>query len=46
MCLHVDGLLVTYCCAAAVGTAFLAADLQIGFTPPVVRRSPGTLCRV
>lgn len=35
MCLHVDGFLATYCCAAAVGTALLAADLQIGSTPPV-----------
>jgi hypothetical protein len=43
MCLHVDGLLATYSCAAAVRTALLAADLQIGSTPPVGRRSPGTV---
>ena len=40
MCLHVDGL-ATYSCAA-LHTALLAADLQIGFTPPVGRRSPGS----
>jgi tRNA U34 5-methylaminomethyl-2-thiouridine-forming methyltransferase MnmC len=42
-CLHVDGLLATYSCAAAVRTALLAADLQIGSTPPAGRRSPGTI---
>ncbi|GAX40726.1 hypothetical protein NIES4075_16920 [Tolypothrix sp. NIES-4075] len=35
MCLHVDGFLATYSCAAAVRTVLLAADLQIGCTPPV-----------
>jgi tRNA U34 5-methylaminomethyl-2-thiouridine-forming methyltransferase MnmC len=42
-CLHVDGLLATYSCAAAVRTALLSAGLQIGSTPPVGRRSPGTV---
>lgn len=43
MCLHSDGILATYSCAAAVRTALLAAGLQIGSTPPVGRRSPGTV---
>ncbi|MBE9037286.1 tRNA (5-methylaminomethyl-2-thiouridine)(34)-methyltransferase MnmD [aff. Roholtiella sp. LEGE 12411] len=43
LCLHEDGLLATYSCAAAVRTALLAANLQIGSTPPVGRRSPGTV---
>ncbi|RCJ19363.1 hypothetical protein A6S26_27020 [Nostoc sp. ATCC 43529] len=42
-CLHEDGLLATYSCAAAVRTAFLSAGLAIGSTPPIGRRSPGTL---
>ncbi|MFN6571151.1 tRNA (5-methylaminomethyl-2-thiouridine)(34)-methyltransferase MnmD [Dendronalium sp. ChiSLP03b] len=42
-CLHADGILATYSCAAAVRTALLAAGLQIGSTPPVGRRSPGTV---
>lgn len=42
-CLHLDGLLATYSCAAAVRTALIAAGLQIGSTPPVGRRSPGTI---
>ncbi|MBW4555423.1 MAG: hypothetical protein KME59_05700 [Trichormus sp. ATA11-4-KO1] len=42
-CLHADGLLATYSCAAAVRTALLSAGLQIGSTPPVGRRSPGTV---
>lgn len=42
-CLHADGLLATYSCAAAVRTALLAAGLNIGSTPPVGRRSPGTV---
>ncbi len=41
--LHEDGVLATYSCAAAVRTALLAAGLQIGSTPPVGRRSPGTV---
>jgi tRNA U34 5-methylaminomethyl-2-thiouridine-forming methyltransferase MnmC len=43
LCLHQDGLLATYSCAAAVRTALLAAGLQIGSTPPVGRRTPGTV---
>ncbi len=43
MCLHPDGLLATYSCAAAVRTALLSADLVIGSTPPMGRRSPGTV---
>ncbi|MBD2449903.1 hypothetical protein H6G76_22600 [Nostoc sp. FACHB-152] len=41
--LHKNGLLATYSCAAAVRTALILAGLQIGSTPPVGRRSPGTL---
>jgi tRNA U34 5-methylaminomethyl-2-thiouridine-forming methyltransferase MnmC len=43
LCLQQDGLLATYSCAAAVRTALLAAGLVIGSTPPVGRRSPGTV---
>lgn len=43
LCLHLDGLLATYSCAAAVRTALLTAGLHIGSTPPVGRRSPGTV---
>jgi tRNA U34 5-methylaminomethyl-2-thiouridine-forming methyltransferase MnmC len=43
LCLHVDGILATYSCAAAVRTALLIAGLQIGSTPPVGRRTPGTI---
>ncbi|MEH2027545.1 tRNA (5-methylaminomethyl-2-thiouridine)(34)-methyltransferase MnmD [Nostoc sp.] len=43
LCLHPDGLLATYSCAAAVRTALLSADLVICSTPPVGRRSPGTV---
>ncbi|MBW4615081.1 MAG: hypothetical protein KME21_17770 [Desmonostoc vinosum HA7617-LM4] len=43
LCLQADGLLATYSCAAAVRTALLAAGLIIGSTPPVGRRSPGTV---
>jgi len=42
-CLYRDGTLATYSCAAAVRTALMAAGLQIGSTPPVGRRSPGTV---
>ncbi len=45
LCLHVDGVIATYSCAAAVRTAFLAAGLQIGSTPPVGRRTPGTVAK-
>ncbi|MFN6462067.1 MAG: tRNA (5-methylaminomethyl-2-thiouridine)(34)-methyltransferase MnmD [Nostoc sp. DedVER02] len=43
LCLHQDGLLATYSCAAAVRTALLSAGLVVGSTPPVGRRSPGTI---
>ncbi|WP_193197285.1 tRNA (5-methylaminomethyl-2-thiouridine)(34)-methyltransferase MnmD [Nostoc sp. MG11] len=43
LCLHEDGFLATYSCAAAVRTALLAAGLVIASTPPVGRRSPGTV---
>ncbi|PHM06517.1 tRNA (5-methylaminomethyl-2-thiouridine)(34)-methyltransferase MnmD [Nostoc sp. 'Peltigera malacea cyanobiont' DB3992] len=43
LCLHPDGLLATYSCAAAVRTALLSAGLVICSTPPVGRRSPGTV---
>ncbi|BBD65068.1 hypothetical protein NIES4072_12680 [Nostoc commune NIES-4072] len=43
LCLHQDGLLATYSCAAAVRTALLSAGLVIISTPPVGRRSPGTV---
>lgn len=43
MCLHEEGLLVTYSCAAAVRAALLSANLHIFSTPPVGRRSPGTV---
>jgi tRNA U34 5-methylaminomethyl-2-thiouridine-forming methyltransferase MnmC len=42
-CLHLDGRLSTYCCAASVRTALMAAGLKLGSTPPVGRRSPGTV---
>ncbi|MBW4577507.1 MAG: hypothetical protein KME08_19920 [Aphanothece sp. CMT-3BRIN-NPC111] len=45
-CLKPEGRLATYSCAASVRTALMAAKLQIGSTPPVGRRSPGTVaCR-
>lgn len=43
LCLHDDGILATYSCAAAVRTALLTAGLQIASTPPVGRRTPGTV---
>ena len=43
LCLHPDGLLATYSCTAAVRTALLSAGLVISSTPPVGRRSPGTV---
>jgi tRNA U34 5-methylaminomethyl-2-thiouridine-forming methyltransferase MnmC len=42
-CLAPDGILATYSCAAAVRTALMVVGLQIGSTPPVGRRSPGTI---
>ncbi|MDJ0736729.1 MAG: MnmC family methyltransferase [Nostocaceae cyanobacterium] len=43
LCLHENGFLATYSCAAAVRTALLTSGLAIGSTPPVGRRSPGTI---
>ncbi|MBE9214737.1 tRNA (5-methylaminomethyl-2-thiouridine)(34)-methyltransferase MnmD [Plectonema cf. radiosum LEGE 06105] len=43
LCLQQDGLLATYSCAAAVRTAFLNAGLSIGSTPPIGRKTPGTI---
>ena len=43
LCLHPDGLLATYSCSPAVRTALLSAGLVVGSTPPVGRRSPGTV---
>ncbi|HBE34790.1 MAG TPA: hypothetical protein DD990_26710 [Cyanobacteria bacterium UBA11368] len=42
-CLKQDGKLATYSCSAAVRTALMAAGLQVGATPPVGRRTPGTV---
>jgi len=42
-CLHENGLMATYSCAAAVRTALLTAGLAVGSTPPIGRRTPGTL---
>ncbi len=45
-CLQQDGLLATYSCAAAVRTALLNARFSIASTPPVGRKTPGTLGRL
>lgn len=42
-CLKPDGRLATYSCSAAVRSALLTAGLHINSTPPVGRRSPGTV---
>ncbi len=42
-CLKADGLLATYSSSAAARNALKAAGLNIGSTPPVGRRSPGTV---
>lgn len=42
-CLHSNGLLATYSCAAAIRTAFITAGLAIASTHPVGRRAPGTI---
>ncbi|NEO26269.1 MAG: hypothetical protein F6K03_05070 [Kamptonema sp. SIO4C4] len=42
-CLHPQGRLATYSCSAAVRQALLLAGLNIGSTPHVGRRSPGTV---
>jgi tRNA U34 5-methylaminomethyl-2-thiouridine-forming methyltransferase MnmC len=44
-CLGPTGHLATYSCAAAVRTALLLTGLKIGSSPPVGRRSPGTVAR-
>lgn len=41
--LQASGHLATYSCAAAVRTALLTGGLQIGSTPGVGRKSPGTV---
>jgi tRNA U34 5-methylaminomethyl-2-thiouridine-forming methyltransferase MnmC len=41
--LHPNGLLATYSCAAAVRTALLSAGLVVSSTPPIGRRTPGTI---
>lgn len=43
LCLHENGLLATYSCAASVRTALLNAGLIIGSTSPIGRRTPGTI---
>jgi tRNA U34 5-methylaminomethyl-2-thiouridine-forming methyltransferase MnmC len=42
-CLKPDGYLVTYSCAAAVRGALLEVGLQVGSTPPLGRKAPGTI---
>ncbi|WP_299412139.1 MnmC family methyltransferase [Acaryochloris sp. IP29b_bin.148] len=42
-CLHSQGCLATYSCAAAVRTGLMEAGLDIGASPPVGRRSTGTV---
>ncbi|MDJ0695917.1 MAG: MnmC family methyltransferase [Mastigocoleus sp. MO_167.B18] len=42
-CLKTDGLLATYSCAAAVRMAMKVAQLKVGSTAPVGRRTPGTI---
>ncbi|MBW4509858.1 MAG: hypothetical protein KME64_25590 [Scytonematopsis contorta HA4267-MV1] len=43
LCLHLDGILTTYSCAAGVRAALLNAGLAIGSTSPVGRKTPGTI---
>lgn len=45
-CLHPEGKLVTYSCAAAVRTAFRLAGLSIGPVNAAGRRWPGTLAQI
>ncbi|NET09294.1 MAG: hypothetical protein F6K09_01675 [Merismopedia sp. SIO2A8] len=42
-CLAPNGRLATYSCAAAIRTALRIAGLQVGSTPGVGRKSPGTI---
>ncbi|NBO31381.1 MAG: hypothetical protein EBV05_07220 [Cyanobacteria bacterium WB6_1B_304] len=44
-CLLPHGCLVTYSCAAAIRSVLQQIGLHIGNTPPVGRRSPGTVAR-
>ncbi len=44
-CLHPDGVLVTYSCAAAVRSALQLAGLKLGAIPGVGRRWPGTIAQ-
>ena len=42
-CLHPQGRLATYSCAAAVRSGLIAAGFEVGASVPVGRRSPGTV---
>lgn len=42
-CLHPQGCLATYSCAAAIRTGLIASGFHIGASPPVGRRSTGTV---
>ncbi len=42
-CLELDGYLATYSCAASVRTALQMAGLNIGSTPNIGRKTPGTI---
>ncbi len=45
-CVHPQGRLATYSCAAAVRAGLLATGWHVGSTTPVGRRSPGTVASV
>jgi tRNA U34 5-methylaminomethyl-2-thiouridine-forming methyltransferase MnmC len=42
-CCGTDGIIATYSCASAVRNAMVAAGLAVGSSPPVGRKSPGTV---
>jgi tRNA U34 5-methylaminomethyl-2-thiouridine-forming methyltransferase MnmC len=42
-CCAADGILATYSCAAAVRAALIAGGLNVADSPPVGRKSPGTI---
>ncbi|MGB3532188.1 MAG: MnmC family methyltransferase [Microcoleaceae cyanobacterium] len=42
-CMTLNGQLATYVCSATARAALIAAHLKIGSTPPVGRRTPGTI---
>ncbi len=42
-CCAIDGIIATYSCASAVRTALIAAELFVGDSSPVGRKSPGTI---